>query len=249
MLAAAKPHFPQSLVYAGKPIDSLCFSNPEKTIDLRRCGAEHEKYIVKNARTDLNKKGYIGYEWTDSSMPSGPQGYSYYKYFSAGNNQFWIYAINNGGGSGNFTSLYLVKRLNASALNVQAIAAGDRCNGGIQDVAVRNHELTFSVNLTPYDLVALAHSQTNNLKAYDDLAACAVCCTARAFYSTDISTRLGFSYAGLDKINSASEMPEQGRYQACFNKLLFSYIKKNKIMLNSKEVDAFVDQFKHVCIP
>src|SRR5690606_23485956 len=127
------------------------------------------------------------------------QGYTYYKFFNAGNNQYWIYSINNGGGSGDFTNLYLVQRLDSHTLGIQTIAGGDRCNGGIQNVTKKNNHLTFIVNLTPYDLIALSNTKIQNLNAYDDLAACAVCCAAKAFYIVDNQSKLKFDYADLGK--------------------------------------------------
>src|SRR5262245_42805270 len=167
--AATNQPFPDDLRYAGKPIDSLCFFTIKNNkIDLKNCGAKHEKYTIKGINAELSKKGYIGYDWQDPTMPSGPQGYSYYQFFDAGNHQYWIYTVNNGGGSGDFTNLYLAKRLDPNTLSIQGIAGGDRCNSGIQDVATKNNTLTFSVNLTPYDLIDLANKKIKNLTAYDD---------------------------------------------------------------------------------
>lgn len=256
LMPAALPVFafpgtpvPDSLMYSGMPVDSLCFANPDTKINLKRCGAAWEKYRIIDSHTDLNKKGYIGYDWADTTNAPGAQGFSYYRYFKAGNNQFWIYSINNGGGSGNFTNLYLVKRLDANTLSVKNIAGGDRCNGGIQDVSEKNAVVTFSVNLTPYDLVALSHVKLNTINAYDDLAACAACCAGKAFYTVDKQLAPKFDYVNLDSVTQVSDLPDQGKYQTCFNNLFVTYVNKQKNHLTQTGMDEFATQFKASCLP
>lgn len=234
----------RDMMFADKPIDSLCFDFQEKTntIDLQNCGAKNRHLeIVKDQNDVLSKKGFIGYSWRDHSTPIS-QGFSYYKFYPAKNNHYWVYTINNGGGSGEFTDILLAKRKDENTLEIQTIASGDRCNGGIQDVVSKNHELTFSVNLTSYDLISLANNKLSSIKPYDDLAACAVCCVAKAFYTTK-DTQLKFIHVTLNTTN-VNELPEQGKYATCFNKLLAA---QNKILSQAK-IKAFVTKFNRTCI-
>ena len=129
--------------------------------------------------------GYIGYSWQDPEFQGETEGYSYYKYFNAGKDLYWLYTINSGGGTGSFTAIHLVKRTTPTNLEVKTLFSGDRCNGGVQDVTEANNQLTFSVNLTVYDLVALSKKYSSAIRPYDDLAACAVCCIAKAFFEVD----------------------------------------------------------------
>lgn len=250
--SATKQFVPADLQYQGKPVDSLCFGNLADSgnqIDLKSCGATHEKYIVKGTQGLLGQKGYLGYDWQDPSVPSGgAQGFSYYQFFEAGNHQYWIYAINNGGGSGNFTDIFLVKRMDANTLQVKSVAGGDRCNGGVQDVTLKNGKLNFNVNLTAYDLIAMAEKKIPNVNAYDDLAACAICCAATANYAVDTQGKLQLHQVELDKNIKEEEMSEQGKFQACFNKLYVSYVKKNETNLDQAKVNAFAAAFKAECV-
>lgn len=243
---------PPDLQYQKKPIDSLCFFNLEtkdNRVDLRKCGAKHEKYVVKNTENELSKKGYLGYTWEDPSIPEGgAQGYSYYRFFDAGNHQYWIYSINNGGGSGDFTNILLTKRIDENTLQVDTLVGGDRCNGGVQDVALKNDKLNFSVNLTSYDLIALSGNKIANLSAYDDLAACAVCCAATANYAIDLNKKLTLRDVELMKDAKADELSTQGKYQLCFNSLYMTYVKKNETHLNQDKVNTFATMFKNDCM-
>jgi hypothetical protein len=241
---------PENLMFHNKPIDALCFFNMDmssKEINLNQCGLAKGTYTVTGRENNLIEKGYIGYNWHDSATPGVIQGYSYYKFFNAGNNQYWLYTVNNGGGSGEFTTLYLLKRKNTHTLEIKTLSAGDRCNGGLQDVAELNNELSFSVNLTAYDFITLAKKSPPSIKAYDDLAACAVCCIAKAYYKLKLNEQPKLNYVALGSMN-AEEMPQQGIHQPCFNKLLASYPASGKAQLKQNSLDEFAVQFNQKCM-
>lgn len=242
---------PVDLMYNSKPIDALCFfdrENDSKSISLKNCGFAKEKYVVKGQNNHLIAKGYIGYNWQNSDAQNAAEGYSYYKIFKAGKGQYWLYTINSGGGSGEFSTIYLVKRKNPDTLEIQDLAGGDRCNGGVQAVSKINNELHFSVNLTAYDLIALSKKPSPHLKAYEDLAACAVCCVAKAFYQVTLGAQPQLKYVNFQNLKETSEMPEQGAYQACFNQLFTSYAAAGKSQFKQIQLDEFADKFNETCI-
>ncbi len=239
---------PADLMFDNKPIDPLCFFNLEgKTIDLKKCGLEKEKYVIKRRNSQLMAKGYIGYNWQDPQFPDSAEGYSYYKFFNAGENRYWLYTINSGGGTGEFTAIHEVKRKNADTLEIETLADGDRCNGGLQDVAEINNHLNFSQNLTAYELIALSKKLDPNVKAYDDLAACAVCCAAKAYYEVSSNAHLKLSYVDLKTIDEAKEIPDQGLLQSCFNQLITSYITVGKTKLKQNMLDELTAKFNQTC--
>jgi hypothetical protein len=248
-LPSNSENVPSNLMFSGKPVDSLCFFNLESNsnlIHLKNCGVIKEKFTITGHDDSLIKKGYIGFNWQDPDSKS--QGDSYYKIFSAGPNQYWIYTINNSGGSGVFTSINLVKPKNIDTLEIESIMSGDRCNGGVQDVAEHNKQLSYSVNLTASDFLSLANKNPHHIKAYDDLSACAVCCSAKAFYEVDSSLKPKLKYVELNQNETIADMPSQGTYQACFNKLLASYISKKEMKLNQEKLTNFVNQFNETCV-
>ena len=239
-----------ALMYLNKPIDSLCFFSQDVAahdIDLSTCGANKNKLTIKPMHSDLSKEGYLGYDFEDKQASPGSQGYSYYKYYPAGNNTYWVYSINNSGGTGQFTGIDWVVQKDKKRLTLSSIAGGDRCNGGIQDVSVQSNRLTYSVNLTPSDLIALADTHTT-VKPYDDLAACAVCCTAKSFYTVSAKAKPTLDYVELNKVADVSEMSEQGKLAACFNTFYVSYAKTHSTKLTQEQLKAFANQFKQACM-
>lgn len=239
--ASAPQPVPTDLMYSNKPIDSLCFV-PEKNnteINLNNCGAKKNKLVTKGINEELSKQGYLGYDYKG--------GFSYYKHYPAGDNKYWIYTINNSGGSGQFTNIRLVQRKNKNTIVIHNIVGGDRCNGGIQDVANKNENLTFSANLTPFDVITLADKNIK-VKPYDDLAECAVCCTAKSFYTVNSNAKPQLDYIEMNNVADVSEMPDQGTMQACFNKLYVSYIKTNSTKLTPEQLSTFANQFKQTCM-
>lgn len=240
---------PDDLLFNHKPIDALCFFDMQhqiNTINLKNCGLSKYKYIVVGENTDLIKKGYIGYDWKDPTIPAVSHGYSYYQFFEAGNHAYWLYTINSGGGTGDFTAIYWVKRKNNTMLEMKKLVNGDRCNSGIQDVSTEKHQLKFSVNLTAYDFLALAKPPT--IKAYDDLAACAVCCVAKAFYVTQTNAATQLNYVDLGNTKNTKEMPQQGSLQSCFNYLFTSYVTSGTNKFKLKTLKEFSDKFQKTCI-
>jgi hypothetical protein len=247
--ASTTQSIPSGLMYSNKPIDSLCFmSDKNKSeIDLKKCGANKKTFTVKAMNQDLSKQGYLGYDYEDKSYTPALHGYSYYKYYPVSENKYWVYTINNSGGTGQFTAVYSVERKNQNTLILEGIASGDRCLGGIQDVSEKSGNLIYSVNLTAFDLIASVDKNTK-LKAFDDLAACAVCCTAKSFYTVDKNTKSKLEYVELNKVSDVSEMPEQGVIEACFNKLYVSYIKEKSVKLTPEQLNSFVNEFKQTCV-
>ena len=240
--------FPTDMMFADKSIDSLCFADWEDSaslVYLNNCGITKLNYTLNGVNDALINKGFIGYDWTDAKNQSN--GYSYYKFFSAEDHFYWIYTINNSGGSGHFTAIDLVKRKNPEQFKIEEIVSGDRCNGGIQDVEEHNKHLSFSINLTPYDFLTLAHDNSHQLKALEDLSACATCCTARAYYEVDINSDPKLKYVNIGK-RSTAKMPDQGLYQGCFNRLLSAYISKGELQFDDTKLKAFVSEFNQACV-
>lgn len=243
---------PKELFFLGKPADPLCFSDLEShsnIIDLKNCGLAKEKLTLKRQNISLLRKGFFGFDWknTEDSYPS--EGYSYYKIFPLGYYQYWIYTLNNRGGSGDFTAIKILTVKKEGQLLINTLVGGDRCNGGIQDVKEKNHHLLFSVNITAYDFLTLTQDNPHHLKAYDDLAACATCCAAKAFYDVDSTLKPQLKGVDLgDHANNLAEMSSQGRYQDCFNTLLASYVKRGDSRLNSLRLNQLINQFNQTCV-
>jgi hypothetical protein len=249
-LLSAQPlvpkYFPSDLLYLGRPIDPLCFDqNGSGNYHLNECGAIKQRLIIKNKDNHLSKKNFFGFEWRNSEFPT--PGYSYYQAFPAKQKHFWLYTINNGGGTGSFTNINLFNRINDDTFEIKLIDGGDRCNGGIDNVTDKNGTLTYSKNLTGYDLLAMVH-QNSKVKAYDNLAACAICCIATVSYELNENLQPKFQYVELGHHTKSEEMPEQGNMQNCFNNLILSYVKSGKNKLDEKQLSALAEEFEDRCV-
>ena len=248
---AATSTLPKELTYAGKPIDALCFFIMEAnatSINLKKCGLSKEKYKIKSINPNLKQKGFIGFDWQDMNPDTYAQGYSYYRYFPAQKNSYWIYSINNGGGSGDFTYIYLVSRNNKNTLSIKFIAGGDRCNGGLSNVNADSKGLNYQVNLTAYDVIALNPEVAKVVRAYDDLAACAACCVAKANYEVTSTANSILTSVTLNPIVNASDLPDQGIKQTCFDNIFMSHLKSGHATLSPQEVAQFAKRFEKECI-
>ncbi len=132
-------------------------------------------------------------------------------------------------------------------MEIKNLSSGDRCNGGIEDVSEKNNQLTYGVNLTAYDFIALAKKNIAT-KAYDDLASCAACCVGKAFYKLNPQhLKPQLLYITLTNTQDQKSLPQQGTQADCFNQLFVSYTKAGEIILDKDKLEAFANQFKQNC--
>lgn len=248
-------NFPSQLLYEGKPIDPLCFETSDESnsvASLKECGIKSSPSKKITGYNDgLLDKGYIGYDyaWTDNDTPdNSARNYSYYKWVGETNGSHIVYTLNNTGGSGQFSSIVLVKR-NENTLQIKSLTGGDRCNGGISDVTLKDNLLTYSQNMTPYDFLELSKNNPQQLKAYNDLDACAACCAGSLIIERDLLKSIDkenpIAVDLSDDYQPASENDK--KYQVCFDKLYTNYIKNGKKQLSFKELQEFIATFNKEC--
>lgn len=243
---------PSDFQYHGKPISAICIAElangnsegPTK-VNLSECTREENKYKLVPYKPMI-EKGFVGFDYTAKKSSDSYEATesAYYKYLGMFKNSHVIYLVYSGGGSGSFTSVFLVDRKDDSIEYVKNIVAtGDRCNGGISEVSLKDNKLLYSLNITPYDYIDLSEIKMPDVKAYDDLAACAACCQGTANYESDFERS---KFVSLD-IGDAPEQ-NQGTYQECFNKMLKDYKQQGKQTMSPIELKAFVEQFKTQCV-
>lgn len=214
-------------------------------INLFQCTREESKYKLTPYKPAI-EKGFIGFDYT---LKNSKEKYvqtesAYYKYLGKFNNFHVIYLVYSGGGSGSFTSVFLVDRSGDNLEYMKTIIGiGDRCNGGINEVSLKDNKLIYSLNITPYDYIDISQVRFSDLKAYDDLAACAACCQGTANFESD------FEKENFVSINIGEEIDQtQGVQQECFNKILKEKKLQGKQTLSPQELKEFVEQFKTTCL-
>lgn len=245
------PLIPEDFKFQGKPISAFCLEAalntgtiPPSPINLDSCTAPDPKYILETADPKLVNKGFMGYQYTIADTTRG--GYVYYKYLGKVNNNYIIYLLQNGGGSSLFSYVYLVSRNGNTIQLVRGIVGGDRCNGGINEIALKDSKLFYSINITPFDYLTLARNNPQGFKAYDDLASCAACCQGTAIFENN------FTQENLIAVNlgdpANNEQPVQGTYQRCFNNILNTTLSEGKQKLSPQEFNTFVQTINNQCI-
>jgi hypothetical protein len=245
-------HYPQELIFLNKPIDPLCltFENgAQEDIDLNKCGMTKEHYSVDGTNDYFTKKGCYGWDWRDVSEGYVSKGYSYYQAWDAGNHKYWIVTYFSGGGTGQFSSVSLLSRKDYHTVKFETLDNGDRCNGGVNDVNVKNNKLQYDINITPRALLDISNDNPDKVKKeYDGIYDCAVCCTADAVYEADQNGKSKLLYVDLSTHNKDNSIEDEEKDQVCFDKLLLSYIAKGETKLDPVKLNEFVKKFNETCI-
>ena len=249
---------PDDLIYQGKLINSFCIEdamNQQTPIPLRQCGKNTPglQRQLNKANATLLKQGYVGsdYQWS-TKLNQGPsvKGSCYYRVVGEHNHQSIIMTLRGTGGSGEFSGLYAVNRSN-DTIQLNPIALGDRCNGGVTKAIIDHGTLDYNLNLTPYDLLSLSKANdAKTIKAYEDLAACAVCCQGQATYEIqagDSTDNKKLIQVDLGTTPIRPEQNTQGKYQACFNQILADYQKTKGQYIKADKINGLMSQFIKTC--
>lgn len=263
---------PEDFMYQNQAISPNCIeqliSNDEAgsvTVKLSECSKLPKNYKIEK-KNALEKSGFIGYSYSvapeakdvalsdqaenqdtdkvESTMGFG--GYAYYKYLGKYKKDHVICFLHNSGGSGMFSYIFLISREGDQLRLSKILVMGDRCNGGINTVTMFDEKLQYTIQITPYDYIELSDQNQHNLKAYDDLAACAACCQGEALFEHDFKEPKLLSVS-LDKLTQ-DELPIQGKYQACFNTIVKRNLQEGKRQFTVPELKALMKEFNKECV-
>ena len=242
-LAWTTVHAERGFIIHGKPIDPAC---PVAAVQLK----DGQAVALKSCQTALKPAFGGGYFSVDHSASGGDADDSY-SVLAASGARYAISINWNSGGSGIFSSLLLLRRDGDTLVREKAFSnGGDRCNGGIAEAEADGATLTWSENLTPYDLVARGGVRT--LEAYKDLEASASSCVATVDHTYHLDTgredavMVSFDATHLDDV---AGWTEQYKYQHCFNAWYGAYASKHGgDALTEADVKAFAAGFLKTCV-
>ncbi len=253
---------PQLYDYNGTPVDPLCFMNNHGTEDkpvyptqfcdgegLRSTGESvldetrfvstvyEEEYFDPETDERETYRGFIGYR-AHGHVETDEGGYEL------------VTLVENGGGSGVFSSLMLLETLRDETEQTtkfrrhEILATGDRCVGGIRDASVDQGYVNYSVHATMYDLMfASGDPDRDFLKSgpIDKISSCAICCYAELHYDMN----------GLTKVTFPEErwQPEESNEPAsCVENIVDLNVSNGISTFTPEEFHFLARELEHTCL-
>ncbi len=154
----------------------------------------------------------------------------------------------NGGGTGYFSGVSVLRKIDAQLALVRGLTGGDRCNGGVESVSMERGAVRVGVSATPADLFELTASGKGlGLVAYQDLEASAMSCFATVTRTFELAT----GEAKLAEVSLGEPQDDPSgwpgyTHQACFTQVFNAAVDR---ALTPTELDAFIADFAKKCLP
>lgn len=187
--AAWAAEVPEALMYQGAPIDPNCLTGGERepVVALADCSTHPDILPDPDGWSPGNEEdGWQGYAYRYADIPEESMGgWAGWRHVGTVADGEVVETLENGGGTGWFSSLQVVRREPGDALRtVRTVAGGDRCNGGLEAAGVVGGKVAASVRLTSYDLFEWALREAGRPPLADDtpIPFCAICCVGLATF-------------------------------------------------------------------
>jgi hypothetical protein len=243
--SAKDQHPERSFTYLGKPIDpsaiDALYNAESKSLDLR----SFKEVISFGERTDNPTR--INYP---KDANTGRTPFFEYNFLANVQDRFLLLIQYNGGGTGYFDNILVIKKTGTQLFLLKTLGEGDRCNGGISGEGMDGNDFHYSRNLTPIDIIRLATEVKIDVAAYEDLEASAISCFGLAHYKynfADDKIEL-MSVSLAEEKEDEKEWTDRYQAQSCFNKIYNSYVKAKKTELSLKDLNEFAKKFRDECL-
>lgn len=242
--AESKLPLPQDFYFQGKPIQPDCIdkfigdSSRFEPIFLETNSCQKTQ---KKLDPDKLKEGLLGYSSSDGS-------YIYYKYL--GPIHFYgletpvyhlIYSEWSGGGTGHFSTIDVVEKTQDWIRLLSEIDGGDRCNGGLTDVAFKDGLLIYKKNITPWALYSITQGKSDTNIDFSD---CAVCCVGTVSYKGSDIVKFEYDKDSMSTLKDNSNSSSQ----KCYNKIVNETFVSGKASLTMDELKNFGQKVKDQCL-
>jgi hypothetical protein len=251
-VAAQTKKLPRAMMYEGHPIAPYCVSKlfkmglvSEESVDLAKCLSR-----TKVVKSDPHNTGDIIRRSPTSYAQVLENDAAYYDYIGELNGVHILRFTRNTGGSGYFSMAVGVRREGDVLAREYVLGGGDRCNGGIGNVAIEGGRVLVDRLSTPADFLWLSGVDPHNLEAYKDLEASAASCFASARYDGEKLVALIPDEETLKELVAPeldTEWVNKYKYQACFNKFFIEESKKNK-KWTPDQLKSFMETFNTQCV-
>ncbi len=237
------------LLWKGKEIPPLCFDKligPEaiEKVDIATCENNDD---IKNIKTTRTKDSFLetSYQYAEEKENLSPP-YMSYRVVGKQGSDVVVETAWRSGGSGRFSEVLIVQLEGEELVVKKRVWSGDRCNGGISDVKIKDEKIHATVSITPADFPVVAYGEDRGIEAYADLEAGATSCFATVTYAGDDVSKVTLSEDF--PWDSRKEWVSRYKYQACFNQTFSKQIKEES-ELSLVEFRNFVDKFFKDCVP
>jgi hypothetical protein len=220
-------------------------------INLTKCADFSKPFTTK-------KDGTLNYvDKTSKSSMRKPMT-EYRPLLEFGGDKVLIEYMWNGGGSGYFSGLQIIKKhKNKLELIGTLPISGDRCNGGFRVDKKLKSSVTILRNLTPIAIVELTKlGKSLKLEAYEDLEASANSCFASERL-TLLSTKNGIEQRsdgikvkelGISELTK-TKWNQNYNYQLCFSQVLDKFADTfPKRFIPLIKLDGLIQTFKKTCL-
>lgn len=230
--------YPPEMLFKGKPLSPTCVeaSNPTEgpTVpqDLKTCDKAPEGQEIEGG-LQIMKDGMVGHNYYCGEGPSyGFCGYSGYKYLGKLKDGFALETLSHSGGTGQFSSIVLLKREGDTITTDLIHPTGDRCNGGVVSAAVKDGVAEYGYNASLSEL----YETYKGDGSFAPSAGSAIDCTA-------VIRKKGDAIASIDFIRTEEQL-KQDLY--CFSGPYREYTKSGT-SLSEEQVKKFFVRVEEKC--
>lgn len=256
---------PQIYDYDGVAVSPLCFLNNIGTEEIpvyptRLCNSEGLEATGSTA-LDAHKFVSVSYEYSlyddESEENFVTRGFVAYRALGMvdyeGDSYLALWLLENGGGSGTFSTLMLLDYIRDEAdktvhyKRVRSLAFGDRCMGGIVDAIVQEGQLQFYLHTTMADMFLLIDDAERPIlksDAYKDLPFCAACCYAVAEY--DLEGLRGVNFPAERHYPDAQN--SKNKAANCIEELVDMNSAQGQSYFDTDAFGVFIRELEHVCL-
>ncbi|MCB9996566.1 MAG: hypothetical protein H6869_09040 [Rhodospirillales bacterium] len=260
---------PPAFLIDGEPLDPICFLNDWSGIGPEDSGDGVSFYPVANCRIgeivvdpvdpEANP-AYVGASYAEDFYDDEAdevyttRGYVAYRYIGETNGRHAFIVVENGGGSGTFSTIALyepgthpVGDTPVTMLKkVRTFGGGDRCNGGVVDGAADQDGLRYSLSVTPYDMLGLTGDPERAIlqsPAAEQVISCAACCYGTAHFSQDRFTGLTLNKENLPHLD-----PDAEGVMGCVDNLVKLNIEHGTGTFDAEGAADFIREIEHSCL-
>lgn len=256
-------HKPHIYDHAGAPVDPLCFLSNFGTEDApiyptQNC--EWEGLVSVADAPPLEPERFVSTYYEDhyydpeteeTHVSRGFVGYRAIGQVAVdGGSYLALHLVENGGGSGTFSSLMLLdmKYDEENSQRVfplyRGVAFGDRCMGGIADARLEDGELVFALNTTMADIFNLTGEPEREIlqsEAYKALPYCAACCYGVAEFDLE-------GFRSIEFIPNRMKPEAENEAAACVEKMVKLNEDYGQHVFSAEDFGFFVRELEHTCL-